>query len=249
MILYFSASGNSRFIAEHAAALLEDEACSLNARIRLDQHDPLESARPYVLVCPTYAWRIPRIVEEHLRHTELKGSRQIYLLVSACGSSGNTGSYAARFFRSIGMEWMGWHTFYMPGSYVAFLEDPDVAHARQMNQRARIQLRKLVCRINACHPLDPVRVGLLDRFMSMAANPFFYRFLIGRSGFDVTSRCIGCGKCAQVCPLNNIQMVQGRPQWGKRCTHCMACIHQCPKAAVEFRRITIGKNRYYNTGE
>ena len=72
MILYFSASGNSRFIAEHAAALLEDEACSLNARIRLDQHDPLESARPYVLVCPTYAWRIPRIVEEHLRHTELK---------------------------------------------------------------------------------------------------------------------------------------------------------------------------------
>lgn len=110
MILYFSASGNSRFIAEHAAALLEDEACSLNARIRLDQHDPLESARPYVLVCPTYAWRIPRIVEEHLRHTELKGSRQIYLLVSACGSSGNTGSYAAWFFRSIGMEWMGWHT-------------------------------------------------------------------------------------------------------------------------------------------
>ena len=90
---------------------------------------------------------------------------------------------------------MGWHTFYMPGSYVAFLEDPDVAHARQMNQRARIQLRKLVCRINACQPLDPVRVGLLDRFMSMA------------------------------------------------------CIHQCPKAAVEFRRITIGKNRYYNTGE
>lgn len=98
MILYFSASGNSRFIAEHAAALLEDEACSLNARIRLDQHDPLESARPYVLVCPTYAWRIPRIVEEHLRHTELKGSRQIYLLVSAYESSGNTGSYAARFF-------------------------------------------------------------------------------------------------------------------------------------------------------
>lgn len=229
--------------------MLEDEECSLNARIRLDQHDPLESARPYVLVCPTYAWRIPRIVEEHLCHTELKGSRQIYLLVSACGSSGNTGSYAARFFRSIGMEWMGWHTFYMPGSYVAFLEDPDVAHARQMNQRARIQLRKLVCRINVCQPLDPVRVGLLDRFMSMAANPFFYRFIIGRSGFDVTSRCVGCGKCTQVCPLNNIQMVQGRPQWGKRCTHCMACIHQCPKAAVEFRRITIGKNRYYNTGE
>ena len=188
-------------------------------------------------------------MEEHLRHTELKGSRQIYLLVSACGSSGNTGSYAARFFRSIGMEWMGWHTFYMPGSCVAFLEDPDVAHARQMNQRARIQLRKLVCRINACQPLDPVRVGPLDRFMSMAANPVFYRFIIGRSGFDVTSRCVGCGKCAQVCPLNNIQMVQGRPQWGKRCTHCMACIHQCPKAAVEFRRITIGKNRYYNTGE
>lgn len=106
MILYFSASGNSRFIAEHAAALLEDEACSLNARIRLDQHDPLESARPYVLVCPTYAWRIPRIVEEHLRHTELKGSRQIYLLVSACGSSGNTAAMRRGF--SDRSAWNGW---------------------------------------------------------------------------------------------------------------------------------------------
>ena len=75
-----------------------------------------------------------------------------------------------------------WNGCYMPGSYVAFLEDPDVAHARQMNQRARIQLRKLVCRINACQPLDPVRVGPLDRFMSMAANPFFYRFIIGNPG-------------------------------------------------------------------
>lgn len=68
--------------------------------------------------------------------TAFTGSDKVYLLVTACGSSGNTGGYAEAFFQSIGKKWMGWHTFYMPICYVAFMENPDIEHAAQMNQAA-----------------------------------------------------------------------------------------------------------------
>ena len=35
-------------------------------------------------------------------------------------------------------------------------------------------------------------------------------------------------------PLNNIRLENGKPVWGKHCTHCMACICDCPKEAIEY---------------
>lgn len=145
--------------------------------------------------------------------------------------------------------WMGWHTFYMPGSYVAFMENPDLEHAEEMNRIARGQLKALIPMIKNEEQLNSFKVTGAGRFMSFAANLFFYRYIIARDGFYATERCIGCGKCSVVCPLNNIDIVNRKPQWGSVCTHCMACVHQCPERAVEFRKISVGKNRYYNQGK
>lgn len=248
MVLYFSASGNSRFVAETVGKLLSDEVVCLNDKIKAGDHTPLHSERPWVLNCPIFAWRIPRIVENYLQQTPLSGSDKAYLLVTTCGSSGNAGAYAQKIFASIGKELLGWYTFHMPGSYVAFMENPDLERAPEMNRRAVETLTKLAPQMEEEQPMEPYPVTRLGRFMSWAANPFFYHFIIGRDGLYTTDQCIRCGKCAAVCPLNNITMREGTPTWGHDCTHCMACVHQCPKQAVEFRKISVGKNRYYNLG-
>lgn len=248
MVLYFSASGNSRFAAQAAGDMLSDEVVCLNGRIKAGDCSPLHSERPWVLVCPIFAWRIPRLVEEHLRKVSMTGSRKVYLLVTTCGSSGNAGAYAGRFFEALQKEWMGWYTFHMPGSYIAFMENPDIQRAPEMNRQVVQLLKALVPQIEKGEPLEPYPVTRLGRFMSWAANPFFYRFIMGRDGFYATDGCVKCGKCSNVCPLNNITLEESGPVWGRRCTHCMACVHQCPKQAVEFRKISVGKNRYYNPG-
>ena len=61
-------------------------------------------------------------------------------------------------------------------------------------------------------------------------------------------KCKGCGKCARLCPLGNIRMEEGRPHWGDRCTHCMACLCGCPTGAIEYGRATKGKERYHFPG-
>ena len=51
--------------------------------------------------------------------------------------------------------------------------------------------------------------------------------------------------CVKLCPLNNVEMDGSRPAWGKRCTHCMACICGCPHEAIEYKNKTQGRRRYY----
>lgn len=101
-----------------------------------------------------------------MQRIKMEGNRKFYLLVTTCGSFGNTGGYARRLAGAIGMKWMGWYTFYMPGSYVAFMENPDVEHAAQMNRRARAQIRKIVPVLKKGEALKPFPVTWAGKFMS-----------------------------------------------------------------------------------
>ena len=57
--------------------------------------------------------------------------------------------------------------------------------------------------------------------------------------------CIGCGQCVKRCPMNNVALKDGKPSWGKNCTHCMACICYCPKEAIEYGKKSVGQPRYH----
>ncbi len=42
------------------------------------------------------------------------------------------------------------------------------------------------------------------------------------------SHCVSCGTCVAVCPVNAIDIVDGKSWIGERCTHCGRCIGLCP---------------------
>ena len=71
MILYFSGTGNSGYAARRIADGLGEPLLCLNDRIKAGNTAPVETGERLVIVTPTYAWRIPRIVEDWLLHTEL----------------------------------------------------------------------------------------------------------------------------------------------------------------------------------
>ena len=65
MISYFSGTGNSRYIAEVINSVIEDKLVSINECLKNNLIVSLE--QQYIIVCPTYAWRIPRVVEQFIR--------------------------------------------------------------------------------------------------------------------------------------------------------------------------------------
>ena len=86
----------------------------------------------------------------------------------------------------------------------------------------------------------------IDRqIKSRIVNPVFYSLFVKTKKFCATEKCISCGKCVKVCPLHDIQLTDGKPAWGKNCTHCMACINYCPTAAIEYGKQTKDRPRYH----
>ena len=77
MVLYFTGTGNSRYLARRVAEGLEMPLYDLNACIKAGDTAPVQTGRDVVLVTPTYAWRIPRVVSEWLGKTELTGAECI----------------------------------------------------------------------------------------------------------------------------------------------------------------------------
>lgn len=47
-------------------------------------------------------------------------------------------------------------------------------------------------------------------------------------------KCIKCGKCAKLCPLENIKIVDGFPKFGTNCVLCVACSFNCPTKAISI---------------
>lgn len=64
--------------------------------------------------------------------------------------------------------------------------------------------------------------------------------------FHADENCIGCGTCARLCPVRNICIVDGKPQWQQRCEQCFACLQWCPQQAIQFGNNTVGRWRYHH---
>jgi uncharacterized Fe-S center protein len=50
-----------------------------------------------------------------------------------------------------------------------------------------------------------------------------------------TSKCIGCGKCAEACPTNIPEIIEGKARnTSTECMRCPVCIEACPMEAISY---------------
>lgn len=245
MVLYFTGTGNSKYVAQRIAAALGDTLFCMNDRIRAGDTSPVETGRRLVIVTPTYAWRIPRLVRDWLRSTELRGAEQAWFVMT-CGSEiGSADKYNRALCAEKGLACMGTGQIVMPENYIAMFDAPQADKARRIVAKAEPDIDRAIAAIKESRAFAPTRRNLYDRFMSGPVNPVFYACVVKAKAFTVSDACVGCGRCARRCPTNSIALRGGKPVWGKGCTHCMACICYCPTEAIEYGKKSLGKPRYH----
>lgn len=245
MIVYFTGTGNSRYLARLLKEKLNDELTDSNAFIKSDSVMTLSSRKPYVFICPTYAWRIPKVFERLIEKSTFDGCKEVYFILTCGDDNGNAKKYLEKLCDKKGFTLSGVEEICMPENYLAMFEVPGEEKSERIIKRAEEKLSSLAKFIENNEPFNDKKASFTDKRKSDIVNILFYPLFVSAKKFTVNSKCISCGKCQKLCPLNNIKMVDGRPRWGNNCTHCMACICACPTEAIEYGEKSKGKRRHY----
>lgn len=244
MIMCFSGTGNSRFAAEKIAEITGDELVCLNDYMKDGYKGNLVSEKPFVLVCPTYAWRVPLVVERFLETVRLEGSEDMYFVLTCGSSTAGAQKYAMKLCDRLGKNFKGFRTVVMPENYIAMFNVPDKEEAGQIVKEAIPVIGDAAETIAQGRELTE-KIPVFGTVMSTVVNWFFFKFLVKDKGFHLEKECTSCGQCVKLCPVNNIRLEDGKPVWGGNCTHCMACICGCPSECIEYKNASRKRRRYW----
>lgn len=243
MVFYFSGTGNSRYAAKRIAEISGDEIISINQRIKNGDYSSVKSERPLVFVGPVYAGRLPRVLEEYIRKVTFIGTQKTYFIGTCAATPWVTVQYVEKLCAEKAFSLLGFNSVVMPQGYLAGGgTQPKEANVKVLAE-AEPKIIAIAETIRDRQMLPKEQPG--KAIMSKVLNPIMYSMMISAKNFRVTEKCNSCGKCQQHCPLNNVKLKNGKPVWGRECTHCMACIAGCPCEAIEYGKKTVGKPRYY----
>lgn len=251
MILYYSGTGNSRYAASIIAAQAGDELVCMNDIMRDRIQNPyvaqyaFRSDRPFVFVCPTYCWRMPRIVEQFIRKSRFEGCRDAYFYLTCGSGTGAAAKHAESFCQEMEFHFMGLGSVRMPENYITLFSAPSYDDAQGIIRAAVSQIESAGRLIGMSKPIADPNEGTGIHALPTKLNTLFYKHFVNDKKYTVKDSCIGCGSCAKICPLANIVLEDGRPVWNGNCTQCMACIGICPQNAIEYGRRSQNKRRYY----
>lgn len=233
LTLYFSGTGNSKFIAELFAAKMGGEALSIEKDADFD--GLIGSADAVAFVYPVYVSRVPRIMREFVKaHTKSLRGKKLVILCTQMGFSGD----GARCFTDL-----------LPKGSCTVLYAEHITMPNNINnmwvfprtgaKRARsltVKARRTVERIGGDIQAGVVRKrgfnpgSRLLGLMQGAFLPFMERS--SNDAVRVNDTCTGCGLCVKRCPMHNLTLENGKARAHGNCTECYRCANLCPERAI-----------------
>lgn len=244
MILYFSGTGNSAYVAKRIAQITDENLISINEYIKTGKKYSADKNERFIFVTPTYAWRIPKIVEGWIKNIRQNGRHNACFIMTCGGEIGNAEKYIKQLCQKLGIDFLGCAGILMPENYIALFDAPEKAEALNIIEKSEPEIERIAQLIKNGKLLPSNPASFIDKTYSSIVNNVFYPFIVHAKKFYAKDSCISCGKCEKLCPLNNISLKNGKPVWQDNCTHCMACICHCPVSAIEYGGKSKNQPRY-----
>lgn len=230
MIFYFTGSGNSLWAAKELGSKLEQTVTSI---LKYEQEESVCAQDPVVgLVFPTYMGDLPWIVKRFLLKLKMeKGAYCFAVMTSSGGESGVAFQSIERALAAHEGRLCAGFDLQMPGNCLISSETENQARLSAAPEKLEKIAQELRKKTENYHSSG------LRAEKGFVENSYFYgvrslKRLTFMKHFTVSRSCDGCGRCAKICPVNNISIRNGKAVHGAGCAACYACMHWCPHHAV-----------------
>jgi len=260
LILYFSGTGNTKFIAERIGAELRERGHPTESR-SVERFDPgeMDSYDFLVFGYPVYGYDMPDFLKGYVKRASLPKTRGVFLYSTLGYNGGNALRRAAELFEDNGFLVVGSTEFSMPGNDGLILMEKTSRAAREVLatdygdlEEFNQAIREIGERIEELKEggIREENVVLPERkLIYLLVTPLMkvlFRLLkrIFVKRFRADEDCINCGICEEICPANNISLEEGEVHFGNDCYLCLRCVNQCPVEAIQITRYTEGKFRF-----
>ena len=244
MVIYFSSTGNSQFVAEQIAKATNDKTVSIRQGAKTLT---LAEGENLGLVLPTYFGGFPSIAKEFFNELKIdvEGENHYTYFVATCGGgSGNINVEAEKTFNKFGLLLNAAFAIFMVDNWTPFFDLTDKNYIQTAEAKVEPALKEIIEKIIS-RKIVPMDKSISDE--EAAKRYAIYEDLRHTEKFTVSEKCVGCGKCAHQCPVQAIEIQNKRPTWIKKlCTLCLGCLHACPVNAINFNHQTEGRGQYHN---
>lgn len=249
MIFYFSATGNSFYIAKKIKESQNERILDIAKELKKKELNyEIKENEKIGFIFPVYFYGVPNIVIDFVNRLSINASEKTYIYsIITCGGSTEG---ANKMFKNVlnmkGLELKGNFSILMPDNYIILSEAADKEKQELIIKNADESIIIINDLVNKEEEGENVEKGFIPNLITNMAYPFYRK---GRKTkkFKADESCIGCSLCEKICPVDAIKVVEGKPEWIKKdCVHCLGCINRCPVKAIQYGRFTKNRRRYVN---
>ena len=242
MILYFSATGNCKYVAARLAAAFGQETVSITECMQRNAYAFTDET--IGMISPTYFWGLPSIVKEFLEKADLH-TDYLYFLSTYGTTPGSSDDMARRAIRGKTID--AFYSVQMPDTWTPVFDLSTPEKAAAFTKKTEAQIDEAIVKIKERHTNKRMSPRIPAILTNRIAQPLYDRKIRLTKHFHVEESCSGCGFCAKNCPVQAIRMQEKRPIWCKeKCVLCLGCLHRCPRFAIQYGKNTKQHGQYTN---
>ncbi len=244
MIIYFSGTGNSKYIAKKIAEETNDVAISITD---IKEKIILQDNEQFGIVTPTYFWRLPSIVEDFFENIIINTSANFYVYYIATygTTSGQTDYYIKKYLKKKKIKLNASYSIKTVDNWTVEFNVNDHLLVNKILDDEKSQIDDIIKQIKNKTKVF-INKDKKTKFMCAGAK-YFYNKARLTTHLNVNEKCVGCGLCEKNCPVNAIKINYDKPEWIlKKCTLCFKCIHTCPQFAINYDDKTQNNGQYHH---
>lgn len=241
--IYFSGTGNTRHCVTEFIKCFDENNIAVSIETPgLDQI----IARQDIIVFgyPIYYSNMPKIVRDFIiKHKKSFRNKTMFIIATMGLFSGDGTGCSARILKKYGAQVIGGLHLKMPDCIGdEKILKKSIEKNKEIVRRAEKKIYDSAKKLKAGAP-DREGLNILNHFAGLFGQRlwFYGKTMTYKNKPDIDRhKCIGCGCCAGVCPLKNIEIKGGKAIAKGKCTLCYRCFSICPEQALTI----LGKRVY-----